>query len=626
MNLSKVISLLSGVILMSIVSGRGFPHQTDVRAAQSLDELKPRIVEIIDVHDVPGVAVSIIEDNSITWSGGFGLANRLGVDTISATSSFRAASISKTVTAIAVMQLVESGGLKLSDPVQQLAPEIDIRNPWQESDPVRVVHLLEHTAGLDDMHYGNAFNVAGDGAIPLLAAINRDAHSLKVRWRPGTRFAYSNPGYAIAGYLVEKISGVSFAEYSQKRIFGPLGMKHSAVVFNNNVRSRLVQGYKKDGITPVTAYPVIFAPASGLVTSAADMGILVRALLSGGVVNGKRLLRRTSVNRMREVKTGSVAESGLLHGYGLGNYSRVTRKLAWYGHGGGLNGFSSIYAYSPDHGVGYSILINRSNATTAVTEIETQLRNYLSRNIFTSFPESRFVTQENIAVVSGWYRQANSRRTLLRPWDILFGIVHVEPSKFGVLVSPLFAGSDNYLPVSDTTFRRESEPIASLAFLHTGETVRMVTSWQEFIRVSSLSATGPAIAVLLSIAILASAVVTLPLSLIFRLARRRGRHPLAAARLLLFLGALAFFSMPVLLASADVIHLAGWNWRTLSFLGAGLTFIFLSIALFMFMLRNLKKPVPLAGKIYMFTSGLAGTLLSIGLVGWAIVGYSAWVI
>ena len=109
--LSKISSIFTVVVLTGLASAPVSGHQIDVRTPKTLEELKPRLVNIIDEHDVPGLAVSIIEANSVAWSGGFGLANRLSVDQVSATSSFRAASISKTVTAIAIMQLVESGGL-----------------------------------------------------------------------------------------------------------------------------------------------------------------------------------------------------------------------------------------------------------------------------------------------------------------------------------------------------------------------------------------------------------------------------------------------------------------------------------------------------------------------------------
>ena len=128
----------------------------------------------------------------------------------------------------------------------------------------------------------------------------------------------------------------------------------------------------------------------------------------------------------------------------------------------------------------------------------------------------------------------------------------------------------------------------------------------------------------LAVALLASALVVLPFSLLFRFAQQKGRHPLYVARLLMFLSAAAFFSMPVLLAETNVIHLVSWNWRTLGFGSAVAGFIIFSGALFLVMVRNFKRPVPVISKLYLFSGGLAGILLSASLLGWGIFGYAAW--
>ncbi|MBW3551260.1 MAG: beta-lactamase family protein, partial [Proteobacteria bacterium] len=100
--------------------------------------------------------------------------------------------------------------------MRELAPEVPIDNPWSRTDPVRIAHLLEHSAGFDDMHFRN---MNTDAPIPdsLEAIVRGLEHELRVRWQPGVKHSYSNPGYAVAGYLVEKVSGRPFHEYLQEK-------------------------------------------------------------------------------------------------------------------------------------------------------------------------------------------------------------------------------------------------------------------------------------------------------------------------------------------------------------------------------------------------------------------------
>lgn len=112
-----------------------------------------------------------------------------------------------------VMQLVEEGKLSLDEKVQDLVPHVEIKNPWHKTDPVRVKHLLEHTAGFGDIHFSEFYNTRDNPNISLEKALGINPNSRKVRWRPGTRYSYSKPGYAIAGYIIEKVTGQSTFSY-----------------------------------------------------------------------------------------------------------------------------------------------------------------------------------------------------------------------------------------------------------------------------------------------------------------------------------------------------------------------------------------------------------------------------
>ena len=114
--------------------------------------------------------------------------------------------------------LADQGKLSLDDPVHKLAPEVWFENPWEATDPVRVVDLLEHTTGWDDMHLREYAKQAPD-SMTLREGLDYDHHSRISRWRPGTRMAYCNSGPPVAAYIVEKLTGQRFEDYVQQNFF-----------------------------------------------------------------------------------------------------------------------------------------------------------------------------------------------------------------------------------------------------------------------------------------------------------------------------------------------------------------------------------------------------------------------
>ena len=145
-----------------------------------------------------GLAVALMDTRGTIWTEGFGRAGPDGRP-MSADTLFRVGSLTKPFVALGIMRLVEQGRLRLEDPVSALAPEIAVANPWDRTDPIRVAHLLEHTAGFDEMRFNEIFDPDGSQDRPLREVLAVNPRSRVARWRPGTRFAYSQPGYTLAG-------------------------------------------------------------------------------------------------------------------------------------------------------------------------------------------------------------------------------------------------------------------------------------------------------------------------------------------------------------------------------------------------------------------------------------------
>src|SRR5215472_3452060 len=211
---------------------------------ERLDEL---LVAACNERSLAGLAAGIIKDGRVVYTGGFGFADAQRSIHVTSDTSFRIGSISKTLTAIGLMQLFEQGRFKLDDPVNGYLRAYQIAQPAQ-SPPVSFRHLLTHTSGigelrrLSDLLRPTLGLACKPGSLPTL----RDyyAPALKAEVAPGTKWAYANHGFATLGQLVEDISGQPFAQYMLEHVFAPLGMEHTDYLPSERVRGTLAKGYR----------------------------------------------------------------------------------------------------------------------------------------------------------------------------------------------------------------------------------------------------------------------------------------------------------------------------------------------------------------------------------------------
>src|SRR5579862_6560768 len=187
------------------------------RPPASLTELRQKLDAILQQTRTPGASVAIVHRDGPEWIAGLGMSDIAAGRPAQSNTLFRIWSTSKAFTSLAVLMLVDQGKLSLDDSVHKLAPEVWFENPWEAIYPVRVVHLLEHTTGWEDVHLRE---LAEDGPdLSLAQALDYDHHSRVSRWPPGTRFAYSNSGAAVAASIVEKLTHQRFEDFVEQNLF-----------------------------------------------------------------------------------------------------------------------------------------------------------------------------------------------------------------------------------------------------------------------------------------------------------------------------------------------------------------------------------------------------------------------
>ena len=321
---------------------------------------------------VPGIAYGIIVDGKLVHVGTSGLREVATRAPIDSTSVFRIASMTKSFTALAILQLRDEGKLSLEDPAEKYVPELaTLRYPASDAPKITIRHLLTHGAGFpEDNPWGDQQLAATDAE---MGAMMRSG--IPFSNAPGMVYEYSNYGFAILGRIVANVSGMPYARYVRERILQPLGMHMTTLEAANVPAQRLAHGYRRqdDAWLEEKQLPDgAFGAMGGMLTSISDLGRYVAFMLDAwpprdGPETGP--VRRSSVREMqqlarysgatvvRDPATGNVTLNAGGYGYGL----RVAQTCLFrtsVSHTGGLPGFGSLMRWLPEHGVGIVALGN----------------------------------------------------------------------------------------------------------------------------------------------------------------------------------------------------------------------------------------------------------------------------
>lgn len=455
---------------------------TPVAPATSLEQLDQRLAAVFQAQRIPGAAVAVLEKGKVVLARDYGVADVAAHRPVTPDTLFRAGSVSKTLVGIAVMMLVEEGKLDLNAKLRDLAPEISFDNPWEASAPVRLVHLLEHTSGFDDYRFRH-FLI--DGSQLSLAQAVQLTGPYQSRWKPGTHVSYSNAGPVLAGYLVEKASGMSWPEFTRYRIFEPLKMTSAHWDRPASMAGRLARSYRFDGVSEEQYFDIPGKPAGSLTVSSADLARLAQLFIGRGTVNGVTLLKPASLARIEAPASSQAAHLGLKYGYGLGNTTIAREKAIFHGHDGSIDGFLTWFEYEPAHGAGLVVMINapQGKAQQAVREIE----NYLMRDW--PVPVIPAIQPDNAAleVLTGHYLAATSRMQITTPIDNLLGWAAVRVENGSLVVN-----GKTLKAVAPGIFQDPETAAANYAFTPTPAGQLLVTPYGSFRQVPAVELFGKA--------------------------------------------------------------------------------------------------------------------------------------
>jgi CubicO group peptidase (beta-lactamase class C family) len=355
--------------------------------AQTLDE---SILEEMTSENLPSFSGAIIKDGEVVWYKSYGYENVENQIAPDEYSVYLMASVSKTFTATAAMQLVENGSLDLNVDINTYLP-FSVRNPNHSSTPITAQMLITHTSSILDADVmDNYYFYEEDPQISLSEVSQRyfdvsgsdySASNNFSTIAPGAVYEYSNIATALLAYVVEVIANQDFMEYCDENIFNVLCMENSSWRLSDYNMDSLVVPYQFSGgsYAPYQHYTFADFPNGGLRSNIYDLSRYVTAYLNGGEVNGNRLLASATIDEMFTLQAENLDPTQGISWYQEDYYSGNTPYSTWT-HNGGEDGVSADIVLLPDHNIGLIGLSNGEGANTYIMD-------YLLEHAFSLVPE-----------------------------------------------------------------------------------------------------------------------------------------------------------------------------------------------------------------------------------------------
>jgi CubicO group peptidase (beta-lactamase class C family) len=360
-----IVLLLAALVLAgAFLASR--PGGSDVTAATGEPTAPPNFAAIdkfveaeMDAQRIPGLALGIVEDDRIVHMRGFGEADASG-RAVSPETPFIIGSLSKSVTALAIMQLVEAGKVDLDAPVQRYIPWFRVADE-SASAQITVRHLLNQTTGLSTKA-GRSFQGSGDTSNSALEQAVRKLSTVQLTKPVGATHQYSTINYSVLGLVVQTVSGQSYERYIQEHIFDPLKMRHSFTSEAEAEPQGLATGHHYWFGRPAAAdlpYNRGLLPAGYLISSAEDMAHYLIAQLNKGTYGGSAVL---SPSRTAELHRPAVPTPETDTSYGMGWFVGPVNGLPAVFHQGETFNYHANIVLIPGSQRGVVVLMNAENS------------------------------------------------------------------------------------------------------------------------------------------------------------------------------------------------------------------------------------------------------------------------
>jgi CubicO group peptidase (beta-lactamase class C family) len=361
-------------------------------AAERDEELDGFVRARMESAHIPGLSLAIVRDGQLAGATSYGYANLAQNRPMHPDTLMNVASVTKTLTCLAIMQLWERKKFGLDTDVNRYL-SFPVRNGGYPDVPVTFRQLLTHTSSIADGPAYDESYACGDSRIPLQQWLkdNLTFHA----WKPGAQFQYCNTGYGLLGHLVETLSGMSYSDYMLTRVFAPLEMSHSRILLAgmdpqshatpytyvtngdvSNVKLRDPAWTPPDDRSGGVQVPHCLyswaTPPDGLArTSAIELSRMLRTISNRGMLDGRRVLQSATISQIFSDQHVPVVgtPSTTIHGLTwLGYQGPLGPEMVWV-HSGEDPGISTFIAFRPKDRLGLVVLMNSGGASTTAIEL-----------------------------------------------------------------------------------------------------------------------------------------------------------------------------------------------------------------------------------------------------------------
>ncbi|MBY8998486.1 MAG: serine hydrolase [Candidatus Thorarchaeota archaeon] len=361
-NKKYVMAIALSALVLSSIFITGLLLQSDP-AQHALNTLDLNIQAVMNEEHIPGVAACAVKNGAVEWMGTYGYANLEQNISVTSNIIFMLGSVSKIVTGIAFMQLVEIGHIDLDDDINDFLP-FDVVHPDHPETTISPRMLLSHVSGIrDNWSVLGPLEVSGiDSPLSLeeftqnyLTPAGTYYHTDNFNdAEPGTEYDYTNVGSTLIAYLVEVVSNTTFEDYCQQNIFLPLGMNETSWFLENleNDMMAIPYLYTGSGFTPYGHYSSAVYPCGFMRTSIRQQAQLLTVLMEGGTIGNTTILSNSTLQMMMTLHYPSIVTN-----YGL--YFQNSGVL--WGHGGSGPGVTTRMFFYPEAHEGVIVMLNLEN-------------------------------------------------------------------------------------------------------------------------------------------------------------------------------------------------------------------------------------------------------------------------
>ena len=384
---------VAAVMLLSMIHVQAAGATSDMPDVAAIDDF---VATHMKALNLPGLALGIVHNDQIAHLRGFGVADPAGRP-ITPQTPFRIASLTKSFTALAVMQLVEAGRVDLDTPVQHYLPWFRVADAYASA-RITVRHLLNQTSGLSTLT-GNSFVYTLDTSEQGLERFVRSLSTADLSNPVGEVAEYSNANYSILGLIVQIVSGESYEQYIQQHIFAPLDMHTSFVSQQKAQQHGLATGYELwFGVPTPVELPYIHEdlPAARIMSSAEDMSHYLIAYLNHGRYGDTSVLSSAGMTQLWQPPSYLSSENQ--SNYAMGWFVGTPYNESIIEHDGGGGNFHAYMGAVPDQGWGVVLLVNADHPALIAMSVDSLGRGVISQLIDQSSPEP-----PGIVLVRGLY-------------------------------------------------------------------------------------------------------------------------------------------------------------------------------------------------------------------------------